>query len=115
MNTLYGFTGSFDEFLELFLEDQVVYGSYFANVLSWWKLRQVCMRERERERESERGKDTVMYGSYSANAVVVEAVAGMGVSEREREKEKVIQWCMAVFRECAVVVEAAVGVCVRKR
>ena len=43
---------------------------------------------------------------------VVEAVADIGVCERKREKEKVIQWCMAVFRECAVVVEAAVGVCV---
>ena len=41
MNALYGFTGTFAEFLDEFIQDQVVYGTYFANVLSWWKLREV--------------------------------------------------------------------------
>jgi hypothetical protein len=40
MNTLYGFVGDFDAFFELFLRGDVAYGSYWHNVLSWWKLRQ---------------------------------------------------------------------------
>ena len=39
MNKLYGFTGSFDEFLPLFMEDKVPYGSYWENLNSWWKLK----------------------------------------------------------------------------
>jgi len=39
MNKLYGFTGTFEEFLPLFMEDKVPYGSYWENVRSWWKLR----------------------------------------------------------------------------
>ena len=39
MNTLYGFTGDFDAFFELFLRGDVAYGCYWHNVLSWWRLR----------------------------------------------------------------------------
>ena len=39
MNVLYGFTGSFDAFFELFLRGDVAYGCYWFNVLSWWRLR----------------------------------------------------------------------------
>ena len=39
MNSLYGFTGSFDDFFELFLKGNVAYGCYMHNVLSWWRLR----------------------------------------------------------------------------
>ena len=39
MNPLYGFTGSFDAFFELFLRGEVAYGCYMHNVLSWWRLR----------------------------------------------------------------------------
>ena len=39
MNVLYGFTGGFDEFFELFLQGNVAYGCYMYNVLSWWRLR----------------------------------------------------------------------------
>ena len=39
MNKLYGFTGNFDQFFELFLRGDVAYGSYMHNVVSWWKLR----------------------------------------------------------------------------
>ena len=39
MNTLYGFTGDFDAFFELFLRGEVAYGCYMHNVLSWWRLR----------------------------------------------------------------------------
>jgi len=35
----YGFTGNFDEFFELFLQDQTAYGSYWENLRSWWVLR----------------------------------------------------------------------------
>lgn len=36
---LYGFTGDFDAFFELFLQGNVAYGCYMHNVRSWWKLR----------------------------------------------------------------------------
>ena len=39
MNALYGFTGTFDDFFELFLRGDVAYGSYWHNVLSWWRMR----------------------------------------------------------------------------
>ena len=39
MNSLYGFTGDFDTFFELFLRGAVAYGCYCHNVLSWWRLR----------------------------------------------------------------------------
>ena len=39
MNVLYGFTGDFDAFFELFLRGDVAYGCYWHNVLSWWRLR----------------------------------------------------------------------------
>eukprot|EP00092_Neocalanus_flemingeri_P039868 GFUD01043423.1.p1 GENE.GFUD01043423.1~~GFUD01043423.1.p1 ORF type:complete len:322 (+),score=76.56 GFUD01043423.1:113-1078(+) len=39
MNKLYGFTGTFEEFLPLFMEDKVPYGSYWENLHSWWKLK----------------------------------------------------------------------------
>mmetsp|Transcript_76188 Transcript_76188/g.153048 ORF Transcript_76188/g.153048 Transcript_76188/m.153048 type:complete len:338 (-) Transcript_76188:203-1216(-) len=39
MNALYGFTGDFDAFFELFLRGDVAYGCYWHNVLSWWRLR----------------------------------------------------------------------------
>ena len=39
MNKLYGFTGTFDQFLPLFLADKVPYGSYWENLKSWWKLK----------------------------------------------------------------------------
>ena len=39
MNALYGFTGDFDAFFELFLRGDVAYGCYWHNVLSYWQLR----------------------------------------------------------------------------
>lgn len=39
MNTLYGFTGTFAQFLDLFLRGDVAYGDYMQSVLSWWALR----------------------------------------------------------------------------
>jgi len=39
MNKLYGFTGTFDEFLPLFMADKIPYGSYWENLISWWKLK----------------------------------------------------------------------------
>lgn len=39
MNPLYEFTGTFDDFFELFLADQTAYGSYWENLRSWWALR----------------------------------------------------------------------------
>ena len=39
MNSLYGFTGNFDQFFELFLQGNVAYGCYMHNMLSWWRLR----------------------------------------------------------------------------
>jgi len=38
-NQIYGFTGTFDEFFELFLKGHVAYGCYWNNVISWWRLR----------------------------------------------------------------------------
>lgn len=37
--SLYGFTGDFDAFFELFLQGNVAYGCYWHNILSWWRLR----------------------------------------------------------------------------
>ena len=39
MNTLYGFTGTFAQFLDLFLRGDVAYGDYMQSVLSRWALR----------------------------------------------------------------------------
>lgn len=39
LNPIYHFTGSFDQFFEHFLKDQVAYGSYWGNLRSWWELR----------------------------------------------------------------------------
>jgi len=39
MNRLYGFTGTFDQFLPLFMANKVPYGSYWENINSWWKLK----------------------------------------------------------------------------
>ena len=39
-NVLLGnYTGTWDEYFQMFKEDNLVYGNYFDNVLSWWKLR----------------------------------------------------------------------------
>lgn len=38
MNRLYTFTGDFNEFLPMFMSDQVPYGSYWDNLNSWWQL-----------------------------------------------------------------------------
>ena len=40
MNRLYGFVGVFDQFLPLFMEDKVPYGSYWENLNSWFRLRE---------------------------------------------------------------------------
>jgi hypothetical protein len=39
MNALYGFTGNFDDFFDLFLAHDIPYGSYWDNLHSWWQLR----------------------------------------------------------------------------
>ena len=41
MNSGFGnFTGTFDEFFELFRKGQLSYGSWFDHVLGWWQLKQ---------------------------------------------------------------------------
>jgi len=39
LNPIYGFEGSFDQFFDHFLADNVAYGSYWENLRSWWVLR----------------------------------------------------------------------------
>ena len=39
MCQIYGFEGSFDQFFDHFLADNVAYGSYWENLRSWWVLR----------------------------------------------------------------------------
>ena len=36
---LFGFTGTFDQFFDLFVDGHVAYGSYMHHVLSWWARR----------------------------------------------------------------------------
>ena len=74
MNPLYGFTGSFDAFFELFLRGDVAYGSYMHNVLSWWRLRHrpnVLLLTYE-----EMHADRRMASNPSTNAAQMSKVAG---------------------------------------
>lgn len=37
-----GYDGTWDEHLSLFLQGQVMYGSYFDNLLPWWQASQTA-------------------------------------------------------------------------
>lgn len=83
MNALYGFTGDFDAFFELFLRGHVAYGCYWHNVLSWWRLRH---------------RANVLLLTYEEMhadlpAVVLRVAAFLGKELTEQQVETISQHC----------------------